>query len=480
MPQSTQVVVVGAGPGGYAAAFYAADLGMQVTLVDPAVNPGGVCLYRGCIPSKALLHVAEVLNEARHAEAWGVTFGAPKVDVGKLRGFKTKVVNQLTGGLGQLSKQRKITYIQGTAGFRDAHTLEISREGQSGSETLTFEHAIIATGSRPSTVPGLNLDSSRLMDSTSALELPDIPKSLLVVGGGYIGLELGTVYAALGTKVTVVEMTGGLLPGADRDLVNILARRIESMSEAVLLNTKVVAMKEAKDGLTVTFEGDGLPADAPKERTFDRVLVSVGRRPNSAVAGLDRTKVKVNARGFIEVDGARRTAEPSIYAIGDVVGEPMLAHKASHEGRVAVESIAGERVAFEPLAIPAVVFTDPELAWCGLTETDAQKQKREVTVTRFPWAASGRALTLDRPDGMTKLVLDPKTERVLGVGIVGPGAGELIAEGVLAIEMGANATDVRMTIHPHPTLSETIMESAEVFFGQATHVYRPKKKAASS
>jgi len=480
MSQSTQVVVIGAGPGGYAAAFFAADLGMQVALVDPAINPGGVCLYRGCIPSKALLHVAEVLNEARHAEAWGITFGAPKIDVDKVRAFKTKVVNQLTGGLGQLSKQRKITYIQGTAGFRDAHSLEITREGQSGSETLTFEHAIIATGSRPSTVPGMTLDSPRLMDSTGALEIPDIPKSLLVVGGGYIGLELGTVYAALGTKVTVVEMTSGLLPGADRDLVNILARRIESMSEAVLLNTKVVGLKEAKDGLAVTFEGEGLPADAPRERTFDRVLVSVGRRPNSAIPGLDRTKVKVNARGFIEVDAARRTAEPSIYAIGDVVGEPMLAHKASHEGRVAVESIAGERVAFEPLAIPAVVFTDPELAWCGLTESDAQKQKREVTVARFPWAASGRALTLDRPDGMTKLVLDPKTERVLGVGIVGPGAGELIAEGVLAIEMGATATDIRMSIHAHPTLSETIMESAEVFFGQATHVYRPKKKAASS
>jgi dihydrolipoamide dehydrogenase len=448
---------------------------MQVTLVDPAVNPGGVCLYRGCIPSKALLHVADVLNEAKHAEAWGVTFGTPRIEVEKLRAFKTKVVNQLTGGLGQLSKQRKITYIQGTAGFRDAHTLEITREGQSGTDALTFEHAIIATGSRPSTVPGMNLDSPRLMDSTSALEVPDIPKSLLVVGGGYIGLELGTVYAALGTKVTVVEMTSGLLPGADRDLVNILARRIESMSEAVLLNTKVVGMKEVKDGIAVVFEGEGLPADAPKERTFDRVLVSVGRRPNSAVPGLDRTKVKVNPRGFIEVDGARRTAEPSIYAIGDVVGEPMLAHKASHEGRVAVESIAGERVAFEPLAIPAVVFTDPELAWCGLTENDAQKQKREITVARFPWAASGRALTLDRLDGMTKLVLDPKTERVLGVGIVGPGAGELIAEGVLAVEMGANATDVRMTIHPHPTLSETIMESAEVFFGQATHVYRPRR-----
>jgi len=477
MPQSTQVVVIGAGPGGYAAAFYAADLGMQVALVDPDVNPGGVCLYRGCIPSKALLHVADVLNEARHAEAWGVTFGAPKIDIEKLRAFKTKVVNQLTGGLGQLSKQRKITYIQGTAGFRDPRTLEITREGQSQPETLTFEHAIIATGSRPSTLPGVTLQSPRLMDSTSALEVPDVPGSLLVVGGGYIGLELGTVYAALGTKVTVVEMTDGLLPGADRDLVNVLARRIESMSEAVLLKTKVVAMKEAKNGIAVTFEGEGLPADAPKERTFDRVLVSVGRRPNSAVPGLDRTRVKANARGFIEVDPARRTAEPSIYAIGDVVGEPMLAHKASHEGRVAVESIAGERVAFEPLAIPAVVFTDPELAWCGLTETDARKQKREVTVTRFPWAASGRALTLDRTDGMTKLVLDPKTERVLGVGIVGPGAGELIAEGVLAVEMGANATDVRMTIHPHPTLSETIMESAEVFFGQATHVYRPRKKA---
>jgi dihydrolipoamide dehydrogenase len=494
MPASTQLVVIGAGPGGYAAAFYAADLGMQVTLVDPAINPGGVCLYRGCIPSKALLHVAEVINEAKHADAWGVTFAPPTIDINRVRAFKTKVVNQLTGGLGQLSKQRKITYIQGTASFRDAHTLEIAGEsgpatgsGQApstgsgqASHTLTFEHAIIATGSRPSAIPGLSINSPRLMDSTGALEVPDVPKSLLVVGGGYIGLELGTVYAALGTKVTVVEMTSGLLPGADRDLVNILAKRIEAMSEAVLLNTKVVGMKEAKDGISVSFEGPSTgsgqgPSEPAKERTFDRVLVSIGRRPNSAVPGLEKTKVKVNQRGFIEVDPARRTAEPSIYAIGDVVGEPMLAHKASHEGRVAVEAIAGERVAFEPLAIPAVVFTDPELAWCGLTETDAQKQNREVTVTRFPWAASGRALTLDRTDGMTKLVIDPKTERVLGVGIVGPGAGELIAEGVLAVEMGANATDVRMSIHAHPTLSETVMEAAEVFFGHATHVYRPKR-----
>jgi dihydrolipoamide dehydrogenase len=481
---STQLVVIGAGPGGYAAAFYAADLGMQVTLVDPSVNPGGVCLYRGCIPSKALLHVADVLSEAKHAEAWGVSFGAPTIDVDRLRAFKAKVVNQLTGGLGQLSKQRKVTYIQGTAAFRDAQTLEITREAAAagagnpgGVETLAFEHAIIATGSRPSTVPGLSIDSPRVMDSTAALELPDIPKSLLVVGGGYIGLELGTVYAALGTKVTVVEMTGGLLPGADRDLVNILAKRIESICQGVLLNTKVVGMKDTKNGIAVTFEGEGLTGDAAKERTFDRVLISIGRRPNSAVPGLDRTRVRVDPRGFIDVDPARRTAEPSIYAIGDVVGEPMLAHKASHEGRVAVEAIAGERVAFEPLAIPAVVFTDPELAWCGLTESDAQKQSREVTVARFPWGASGRAQTLDRSDGLTKLILDPKTERVLGVGIVGPGAGELIAEGVLAVEMGANATDLRMTIHPHPTLSETLMESAEVFFGQATHVYRPKKKA---
>ena len=475
-PSSSQLVVIGAGPGGYAAAFYAADRGMQVALVDPEPNPGGVCLYRGCIPSKALLHVAKVLNEAKHAEAWGISFGGPKIDVRKVRAFKDKVVTQLTGGVGQVGRMRKVTYIQGLARFRDARTLQIAREGESedAGDTLTFEHAIIATGSRPSTVPGLSIDSPRVMDSTAALDLPDIPKSLLVVGGGYIGLELGTVYAALGSAVTVVEMTDGLLPGADRDLVNVLARRVESMCEAVLLNTKVVSMNEAENGVSVTFDGQ-LPEGMASVRTFDRVLISVGRRPNSAIPGLDKTKVKVNGRGFIEVDNARATAEPTIYAIGDVVGEPMLAHKASHEARVAVDAILGERVAFEPLAIPAVVFTDPELAWCGLTETDAQKQKRDVMVARFPWGASGRAITLDRTDGMTKLVLDPGTGRVLGVGIVGPGAGELISEGVLAVEMGATASDVKLSIHPHPTLSETLMESAEVFFGQATHVYKPKR-----
>src|SRR5262245_2716393 len=446
---------------------------MKVSLVDPAENPGGVCLYRGCIPSKALLHVAKLVEEAKHAEAWGVKFNAPAIDLDRLRGFKQKVVNQLTGGLGVLSKQRKISYIRGTAAFRDPHTLEITGEDGKKS-TLAFDYAVIATGSRPATVPGISIDSPRLMDSTGALELPDIPKSLLVVGGGYIGLELGSVYAALGTKVTVVEMTAGLLPGADRDLVNILAKRIEKISEAVLLNTKVVSMKEASEGIAVKFEGEGL-GDRPAEQTFDRVLVSIGRRPNGAVPGLDKTRVKVNQRGYIEVDEKLQTAEPSIYAIGDVVGEPMLAHKASHEGRVAIEAIAGQKVAFEPLAIPAVVFTDPELAWAGLTEGDAQKQGRKVTVARFPWAASGRSLTLDRTDGLTKLLIDPETNRILGVGIVGPGAGELIAEGALAIEMGANATDLKLTIHPHPTLSETLMESAEVFFGHATHVYRPRR-----
>jgi len=471
MAQSTQLVVIGAGPGGYAAAFYAADRGMQVTLVDPEKNPGGVCVYRGCIPSKALLHVANVIGESAHAADFGVTFDKPKIDLNKLRDFKDKVVGQLTAGAGQIRNLRKIKHLQGTAAFRDARTLDIDLV-DGGKEQLSFEHCIIATGSRPTSIPGLSIDSPRLMDSTGALELPDVPKSLLVVGGGYIGLELGTVYAALGSRVTVVEMTGGLLPGADRDLVNILAKRIESITEAVLLNTKVVAMKETGGGISVTFEFES----GRKEQTFDRVLVSIGRRPNSNVPGLDHTRVAVNQRGFIEVDGSRRTAEPTIYAIGDVAGEPMLAHKASHEGRAAVDAIAGDRnVVFEPAAIPAVVFTDPEIAWAGLTETEAEKQGRKIAVARFPWGASGRAISLGRTDGVTKLIIHPESERVLGVGICGPGAGELISEGVLAIEMGATAKDMAMTIHPHPTLSETVMESAEVFFGEATHVYRPKR-----
>jgi dihydrolipoamide dehydrogenase len=471
MAIETQLVVIGAGPGGYAAAFYAADRGLKVTLVDPEKNPGGVCVYRGCIPSKALLHVADVITESAHAADFGVDFGKPKIDLDKLREFKNNVVNQLTSGAGQIRKLRKIEHVQGMAAFRDAGTLDIEKIDGTR-DTLTFEHCIIATGSRPASVPGLSIESPRLMDSTGALELPDIPKSLLVVGGGYIGLELGSVYAALGSRVTVVEMTPGLLPGADRDLVNILAKRIEKICEAVWLNTKVTAMKEVKNGIAVTLEGEGKSGD----QTFDRVLVSIGRKPNSAIPGLDKTKVEVDKRGFIVVDESRRTREPSIYAIGDVAGEPMLAHKASHEGRAAVDAIAGDRnVAFAPAAIPAVVFTDPEIAWAGLTETEAETQGKKVSVAKFPWGASGRAISLGRTDGVTKLIIDPQSERVLGVGICGPSAGELISEGVLAIEMGATAKDVALTIHPHPTLSETVMEAAEVFYGHATHVYRPKR-----
>jgi dihydrolipoamide dehydrogenase len=470
---SVQVVVIGGGPGGYAAAFYAADLGMTVALVDPDSNPGGVCLYRGCIPSKALLHAAKVITESHDASAFGITFPNPKIDLEKLRSWKDGVVGKLTGGLGQITKMRKITYVQGWAAFTDARSLDVKLT-TGGTQRVGFEHAIVATGSLPSNVPGLSIDSPRVMDSTAALELADLPKKLLVIGGGYIGLELGTVYAALGSEVSVVEMTPGLLPGADRDLVAILARRAEKTFKAVMLNTKVTALAEDKKGLKVTLEGEGA---TQKEQTFDKVLIAVGRRPNAKIDGLDRTRVKVTDRGFIETDAARRTAEPTIFAIGDVAGEPMLAHKASHEARTAVDAIAGKNVAFEPNAIPAVVFTDPEIAWCGLTETEAQKRGIKVEVARFPWAAIGRAISLDRPDGSTKLVIDPETRRVLGVGIVGTGAGELISEGVLAIEMGALVDDVAMTIHPHPTLSETLMESAEVFFGHSTHVYRPKRKS---
>jgi dihydrolipoamide dehydrogenase len=467
---SVQLVVVGAGPGGYSAAFLAADLGLSVVLVDPEVNPGGVCVYRGCIPSKALLHVSDLLSESRHAKEWGIEFAEPKIDLEKLRAFKNNVVKRLTAGTGQLTKMRKIHYLQGWAEIVDAHHLTVKLSA-GGEEQVQFEHALLATGSVPAIPPALKIDDPRVMDSTAALELPDIPKSLLVVGGGYIGLELGTVYATLGSAVTVVEMTPGLLPGADRDLVDVLAKRVATTMKSVLLETKVVEMKPEAKGIRVKFEGK---AD-PSEQLFDRVMVCVGRRPNSKIPGLERTSVQLDQRGFIMVDEQRRTHEPSIFAIGDVVGEPMLAHKASHEGRVAVEVMAGENVAFAPRAIPAVVFTDPEIAWAGLTEAQAAKEGRHVTVSKFPWGASGRAITLDRTDGLTKLILDPETERLLGVGLVGPGAGELIAEGVLAIEMGANATDLKLTIHPHPTLTETMMESAEVFFGQATHVYRPKR-----
>jgi dihydrolipoamide dehydrogenase len=469
----TELAVIGAGPGGYAAAFLAADLGMKTTLIDPEANPGGVCLYRGCIPSKALLHAAKLLTDADEAKEMGIDFGEPEVDVEKLRGWKDDVVKKLTGGLGQLGKQRKVSYVRGRGSFVDGKTLEIEKEG-GGKSRLSFEHAVLATGSEPASLPGLGNGGERILDSSTALELRDVPKSLLVVGGGYIGLELGTVYAALGSRVTVVEMMPGLLPGVDRDLVKVLQKRVEKRFESVLLETKVAELKESSRGVKVRFDGEGADGE---ERTFEKVLVSVGRRPRSANLGLENTSVELDDRGFVKVDAQRRTAEPTIFAIGDVAGEPMLAHKATHEGRLAVEAAGGKKVAFEPHAIPAVVFTDPEVAWCGLSETEAKKKDRKVAVARFPWAASGRALTLGRADGLTKLVLDPETERVLGVGIVGAGAGELIAEGVVAVEMAAVAEDLELCIHPHPTLSETIMQSAEVYFGRATDLYRPRRSS---
>jgi dihydrolipoamide dehydrogenase len=468
---SLHIAVVGAGPGGYAAAFLAADLGMKVTLIDPELNPGGVCLYRGCIPSKALLHVAKLIGESQHAKNWGVEFGEPKIDVARLRSWKEDVVKKLTDGLGVLSKQRKVQYVRGRASLENSSTLRVSKADGSG-ENLSFDRIVLATGSRPAIIPALKLDSPRVIDSTGALDLEEVPETMLVIGGGYIGLELGTVYAALGCKVSVVEMLPGLLPGADRDLVLPLYKRLEKSFESILLNTTVASLKEEPSGIRVTFDG---PEVKERERVFDKVLVSVGRKPNSEIPGLEKTQVRVDPRGFIQVNKQLQTDDPVIYAIGDIAGEPMLAHKASHEGRTAVEAIAGHKVAFEPNAIPAVVFTDPEIAWCCLTETEAQKQNREIKVAKFPWAASGRAMTLDRTEGMTKLILDPQSERVLGVGIVGAGAGELISEGVLAIEMGALVKDVALTIHPHPTLSETLMEAAEVFFGTSTDIYRPKR-----
>lgn len=470
-PTHSEVVVIGGGPGGYAAAFLAADLGLDVTLVDPEENPGGVCLYRGCIPSKALLHVARLLAEAEAARELGIAFDRPKIDLDRLRSWKNEVVARLTGGLGQLSRRRKVNHIRGRAVFLDATTLDITLEA-GGRHRLGFDQAVIATGSRPVTLPGPAVDSPRLLNSTTALDLEDVPDSLLVVGGGYIGLEMGTVYAALGSQVTVVEMMPGLLPGVDRDLVKILHKRLETRFAAIRVNTRVGEMKKVKGGIQVGLQGED--GDLVRE-TFDKVLVSIGRRPNTENLGLEKTEVELDGQGFIRVDAQRRTRDEHIFAIGDVTGEPLLAHKASHEGRAAAEVIAGHKTVFDPRAIPAVVFTDPEIAWCGLTETGARHDGVEVEVVRFPWAASGRALTMACPDGLTKLVIDPRTERILGVGLVGCGAGELIAEGVLAIEMAAVARDVSLSIHPHPTLSETLMEAAEMFYGLSTHVYRPRK-----
>jgi dihydrolipoamide dehydrogenase len=463
------VAVIGAGPGGYAAAFHAADLGLHTVLIDQDPQLGGVCLLRGCIPSKALLHAARLITEAEEAQAFGIQFGKPQLDLAALRQrIQTAIIGKLTKGVQTLASSRKVDVIHARATFKNATTLTLSGS-QSGE--LSFAHAILATGSRPSIPASLKIDDPRVMDSTSALELPEIPTRLLVIGGGYIGLELGTVYQALGSEVTLVEALPRLLTGVDADLVRPLQQRMQRRFKAIRLDTKVEKLEARKDGIAVTVTSQG----ETTTEVFDRVLVAVGRRPNSEQLGLDQTKVAISPQGFVQVDQQRRTAEPTIFAIGDVAGEPMLAHKATHEGLIAARVIAGKHAAFDVAAIPAVVFTDPEIAWCGLTEEAAKASGQAVTVARFPWAASGRATTLGRNDGVTKLVLDAEYGRVLGVGICGVGAGELISEGVLAVEMGAVAEDMAGSIHPHPTLSETLMEAAESFHGQPTHIYTPKR-----
>ena len=462
------LVVLGGGPGGYAAAFLAADLGLEVAIIDRDERLGGTCLLRGCIPSKALLHVGRVLSEAREMEGLGIHFPQPSIDLDALRARKDKVISTLTGGLATLARRRNVTVIHGEARFTGSKSLEVKTAG--GTETVTYDHCILASGSRPARIPAFDIGSPRVMDSTGALELKDVPETLLVVGGGYIGLEMGTVYAELGAKVSVVELTDTLLPGADRDLVKPLQQRLEKLFAGIHMRTKVAKLEEAGSAVRVHFEGP----EGAFTKDFSRVLVAVGRRPNSDGLGIENTGVVVNAKGFVEVDDRQRTADPHILAIGDVCGEPMLAHRASHQGKVAVEVLHGEPAVFAPRCIPAVVFTDPEIAWAGLTEHEAATAGKTVEVSRYPWAASGRAHALGRTDGLTKLLIDPETEAVLGLGIVGAGAGELIAEGALAIEMGCVARDLMETIHPHPTLGETVAFSAENYFGLATEIYRPR------
>ncbi len=466
-----QVVVLGGGPGGYPAAFAAADRGLQPILVDEGRNPGGVCLNRGCIPSKALLHIAKLINETREAVDWGVSFAPPQIDIDKLRGFKDRVVGSLTGGIEMLCRARGVELIRARGTFDDSATLSLTHS-DSTSSTLTFDHCIVATGSHPAMPPIFDIGDKRVMDSTGALDLPDVPGRLLVIGGGYIGLEMGAVYAALGSDVSVVEMTAGLLPGADRDLVRPLQKRLAEQFSAIHLETKVASLTAHSNGIDATLDGNGVE---PRQ-TFDRVLVSVGRCPNSREIGLENTQAGLDDRNFIKIDRKQRTTDPKLLAVGDVAGEPMLAHKATREAHVAIETLLGEPGEFDNVAIPAVVFTDPELAWCGVTEEEAKEQGREVIVSRFPWAASGRAQSLARTEGVTKLIVEPKKQRVLGVGIVGSGAGEMIAEAVLAIEMGATARDLAESIHAHPTLSETLMEAAEGIIGQPTHQHKSRRR----
>ncbi len=468
-PIKTEIVVVGAGPGGYAAAFYAADLGKKVILVDRDKRLGGVCLNRGCIPSKALLNAAHTISAARESEHRGITFGSPTIDVSKLRAWKESIITKLSGGVAQLAKLRGVEVIHGKGYFEDSNTLRV--ETEQGQQFVKYEQAIVAVGSKSAVPRDFDLGNPRVMTSTEALEVEDIPENLLVIGGGYIGMELGTVYATLGSKVVLVEALDTILAGADPDLVRPVMTYAKKAFKEVRLKTKVGKMATIGKQIKVEFIVDG----QKKEELYDRVLVAVGRSPNAADIGLQNTKVTLDEKGFIRVNEKQQTTDPAIYAIGDIAGGILLAHKASREARVAVENILGDDSAFEKVIIPAVVFTDPEIAWCGLTETDARAKGIEIQVAKFPWAASGRALALDRTDGLTKLVIDPETERVLGVGIVGQGAGELIAEGVLAVEMGSTARDLALSVHAHPTLSETLMEAAEVFYGHSTHTMGRKK-----
>ena len=466
-----EVLVLGAGPGGYTAAFRAADLGKKVVLVERYDSLGGVCLNVGCIPSKALLHTAQIINEADHMSANGVKFGKPKIDLKGINGFKTRVVTKLTGGLKSLAKQRKVEVVTGVGEFASDHQLNVTRDGKV--TVISFDHCIIAAGSQATQVPVFPNDDERLMDSTGALELNDIPKKLLIIGGGIIGLEMATVYAALGSEITVVEFMDSLIPGCDKDLVRPLMKQIKPRYKSILLNTRVADIKAQKNGLKVSFEGK----DAPDPLVFDKVLVAVGRRPNGLKIGADKAGVAVEESGFIPVDNQMRTNVPHIFAIGDIVGQPMLAHKATHEAKVAAEVICGVKSFFEPMTIPSVAYTDPEIAWMGLTETQAKEQGVEYEKGAFPWAASGRSLGMDRDEGLTKILFDKQTKRILGAGIVGPNAGELIAEAVLALEMGADAEDIGLTIHPHPTLSETFNFAAEMAEGTITDLYIPQKRA---
>ncbi len=466
----TEIVVVGAGPGGYAAAFYAADHGRQVILVEREPRLGGICLNRGCIPSKALLHAAHTVSLARDAAHWGVTFQEPTVDLNRMRAWKESILDRLSNGISQLAQRRNVQVIRGRGYFEDSDTLRV--ETAEGQKFISYDKAIVATGSKPALPRVFDLGNPRIMTSTEALELEDIPKRLLIIGGGYIGMELGTVYSTFGSEVVVVEAMDAILSGADPDLGRPVAAHAHKLFKEVRVKTKVLSMATKGSQIRVEMDVDGQRVD----ELYDRVLVSVGRVPNAEDLGLENTKVNRDEKGFIEVNEYQQTADKKIFAIGDIAGGVLLAHKATREARIAVEVIVGEAGAIGDFIIPAVVFTDPELAWCGLTEAEARQKNIPVEIAKFPWSASGRAMTFDRTDGMTKLLVDPETERVLGVGIVGQGAGELIAEGVLALEMGATARDLALAVHPHPTLSETMMECAEAFYGYATHTFARKKR----